>query len=76
MMVIDLNNATDTHNPNKEFFFNVSKQTPYLIWNSQKDTSSIDFDNTFFLYESMSLLDINYHLPLIYIHYYLTKIYK
>ena len=62
---------TDTHNPREDEKYSNSplfKQED--DWNEMKNSNNI---LGFELQKSMRLLNVNYHLPIVYIHNYLTK---
>jgi hypothetical protein len=60
-MFIDLAGGTETHNPGGDM---------QSIWENFKNSSTLPAFN---LIEYMTMLQVNYHLPLVYIHHYLTK---
>lgn len=60
-MFIDLASGTETHNPGGNM---------QVTWESFKNSTTLP---TFDLIEYMTMLQVNYHLPLVYIQHYLTK---
>jgi hypothetical protein len=73
MFISLVDGSTNTHNPERDDRYTDLPNQPLKV---QKDWEDYTNDSIIPVYElgkSMRVLSINYHLPLVYIHHYLSK---